>query len=166
MGKALTSASNPGEPGDPWANTGGDQRENSESLQRGRVKGGGGTQKPARPTEPNSCRMRKQPEPAVPSDGAAGGRCAEPTLRTRLAWECLTPHRISGHPLAPQPKVPGSGHGSISAFQPASHQCRAAGTEPCLAWRGGCPPTPLEGLPQPPGALSPPSPMIYSQDVS
>lgn len=117
MGKALTSASNPGQPGQPWANTGGDQRQNAESLQRGRVKGGG-TQKPARPTEPNSCRMRKQPEPSEPSTGREGP-CGSgiPSLRIPgHPW--FQPGSIPGS--QPGTSIPGSRPGPIPGFQPGT----------------------------------------------
>lgn len=127
----------------------------------------GGTQKPVRPTEPNSCRMRKRPEPAVPSDGAAGGRYekpTEPTLRaagTRLAREPLSPHPWAPLGTRAEDAGPGHRHGAIPAAQPVSLECRA--TDRVVPGGVRAHTALLEGLPQPPGTPSPPSPMIYSQ---
>ena len=178
MGKALTSASNPGEPSDRLGKHGGRSKAECrkspkrESERRGRTHTH--TQKPARPTELNSFRMRKQPEPVVRSDRAAGGETrgvhAAALPGTGLAWEPLTPHLASWHPPAPRAKAalrPGAGcrhrlcvhpaHPRSPASQhPVSAARRCPAQDPSSSGRVGAHPASLEGLTQP-GSGSQPS---------
>lgn len=170
MGKALTSASNPGEPSDRLGKHRGRSKAECgkspkrESERRGAQKKTKNTT--AQPTVLNSCRMRKQPEPVVHSGRAASGD-TRGAPAVGLPWEPL------GTRWAQAALHPGAGcqppHGSavlIPPRQPASREQRASlpGTGTLLAQqrgRMGAHPDPVEGLTRPAAASSPPSPLIY-----
>lgn len=193
MGKALTSASNPGEPGDPWANTGGDQRQNAESLQRGRVKGGGGDAK----TRPAHGAEFLQDEKTA---GACGplGRGGRREVRGAHGAHAAGGRAGPGRSGSPSPRTaslgtlqhhsrrcPGAGHrhGSIPRFSariPRVPCCwhrtvsRLAGWVPTQPpWRGSHCPLGLPALPpddlQPGCCLShtrPPAHCVWAQPAS
>lgn len=183
MGKALTSASNPSEPSDRLGKHGAGGRSKAECRKspkrESEGRGGADTkkkkkQKPAQPTELNSCRMRKQPEPVVHSDRATDGETrgahAAELPGSGLAREPLTPHLASWHPLAPRAKAAGldTRQGAVTGMRPpwssslasqhptsAAQRCPAQDPHPACLARVGAHPAPLEGLTQPGGGSQP-----------
>lgn len=171
MGKALTSASNPGEPGDPWANTGGDQRQNAKSLQRGRVKGRGRGHTKTRPAHGAEFLQDEKTAGACGPLGRGGRREVREAHGAHAAsgWDPAGPGAAQPAPLGTHrhqsrrcgTRTPARSHPRCPARVP-----RVPRYGPCRAWRGACPHSPPRGAPPAPWDSQPSLPDDLQPDVS